>query len=57
MQDDVIDLNKEVHWGKLKLVKKMSLFRNSKGITIWAQKLQQAVDESIEGLGQAVLIG
>lgn len=28
------NLNKVVHWGKFKIVKKMSLFRNSRGIVI-----------------------
>lgn len=30
----IVDLSKEVNWGKLKIVKSKSLFRNSRGIAI-----------------------
>lgn len=30
-----VDLNKDVNWGLLKIIKKMSLYKNSRGIAIW----------------------
>lgn len=35
----LVDINKEVNWGKLKIVKKESLFRNGRRITTGTSKL------------------
>lgn len=49
-----IHLNKEVNWGKVKMVKKTNLFRNGRNCSFWTRVLQWATGKSDEGLGWAL---